>query len=71
LIQAFCSIALEFPEANLYLVGDEADREKFQAQINRLKIRHLLRDRSLLETKKKKSKKTYLGCTAIALIMRR
>jgi glycosyltransferase involved in cell wall biosynthesis len=32
LIQAFCSIAPEFPEANLYLVGDGADREKFEVQ---------------------------------------
>jgi glycosyltransferase involved in cell wall biosynthesis len=32
LIEAFCSIAPEFPEANLYLVGDGVDREKFEVQ---------------------------------------
>jgi glycosyltransferase involved in cell wall biosynthesis len=32
LITAFIMVAPEFPAANLYLVGDGADREKFEAQ---------------------------------------
>jgi glycosyltransferase involved in cell wall biosynthesis len=32
LIAAFCTIAPKFPAANLYLVGDGVDREKFEVQ---------------------------------------